>query len=380
MMPTQQQNYSRLLLIDDEPGIRRMMALDLGGEGYEVFTAPDGKTGLELFTREKPDLVLTDLKMPGMDGIEVLRRVKRMSPETEVIVITGHGDMDLAIKSLQERASDFITKPINNQALKVALERARWRLHVSRQLQDYTQGLEQKVEEATAKVVAAERLAAVGQAVSVLAHSIKNMLGGLKGGTYMVEEGLNSKREEIIGQGLSMIKRNLLRVGGLVSDLLTLAKPRQPELEPVHLYEIVQEAVQTMLVEAEAKEVGLELAPGPDGLVILADKKAILDAALNLISNALDAAQLVSKGAVKVEVEQAGPEAVVTVTDNGPGLDQEAKDHIFKEFFSTKGAAGTGLGLMVTRKIAEEHQGRVDFESEPGQGAVFRLSLPAKGA
>jgi len=95
--------------------------MSLRSDGYEVLTAEDGKSGLEIFAKESPPIVLTDIKMPGMDGIEVLKRIKEISPETEVIVVTGHGDMDLAIQSLQLEASDFVTKPIVDEALAVEL-------------------------------------------------------------------------------------------------------------------------------------------------------------------------------------------------------------------------------------------------------------------
>ncbi|MBW2742272.1 MAG: response regulator [Deltaproteobacteria bacterium] len=99
----------KILLIDDEAGIRKLLSISLRGEGYDVITAENGKRGIELFEQEAPSIVLTDIKMPGTDGIGVLRRIKEINPETEVIVITGDGDMKLAVKSLQLDASDFIT-------------------------------------------------------------------------------------------------------------------------------------------------------------------------------------------------------------------------------------------------------------------------------
>ncbi len=142
----------KLLLIDDEEGVRRVLSLSLRREGYSVVTAEDGRKGLELFETEHPDIVLTDVKMPGMDGIEVLMRIKRVRPEAEVILVTGHGDMDLAIKSLQLDASDFITKPIGEEALSVALRRAEDRLAMKAQLREYTENMEIAVREKTAEL------------------------------------------------------------------------------------------------------------------------------------------------------------------------------------------------------------------------------------
>ncbi len=100
----------KLLLIDDEEGIRKLLSISLRNEGYDVITAENGKRGIELFEQEAPSIVLTDIKMPGMDGIDVLRRIKKINPDAEVIVITGYGDMENAVKSIHLEASDFITK------------------------------------------------------------------------------------------------------------------------------------------------------------------------------------------------------------------------------------------------------------------------------
>ncbi len=371
--------FNRLLLIDDEPGIRRMMSLDLEADGYEVLTAEDGYAGLDVFDQSRPDVVLTDIKMPGLDGLDVLRQIKEVSPETEVIVITGHGDMDTAIKSLQLEASDFITKPINPEALEVALKRARERLALKAELADYTKSLEAKVEEAAEKLVAAERLAAVGQTVAALGHSIKNMLGGLRGGAYMIQEGLAKENIDLSRQGLVMLERNLRRVADFVSDLLTLAKPRQPELAPVDLSRLAAEAAEILGPVAEAKGVELAAASSGSGPVVEAEAKAILDALLNLLSNAVDAAAEVKAGRVSLEVKRQGGRAWFEVRDNGPGLTKEAAANIFQGFYSSKGASGTGLGLMVAQKTAQEHGGGIDFENLAGGGAVFRLALPLKG-
>jgi len=128
----------KILLIDDEAGIRNLLSISLRSEGYDVITAENGKRGIELFEQEAPSIVLTDIKMPGTDGIGVLRRIKEIHPETEVIVITGDGDMKLAVKSLQLDASDFITKPISKEALSVALKRAEEKLKIKKRLKNYT--------------------------------------------------------------------------------------------------------------------------------------------------------------------------------------------------------------------------------------------------
>jgi PAS domain S-box-containing protein len=140
---------TKLLLIDDEESTRELLKISLESEGYEVYTAEDGPMGLKIFAEQSPPIVLTDIKMPGMDGIEVLRRVKRDNHDTEVIVITGHGEMSLAIQALQLDASDFINKPVSDEALAVALRRAKDKIWMRTKLREYTENLERLIQETT---------------------------------------------------------------------------------------------------------------------------------------------------------------------------------------------------------------------------------------
>ncbi len=140
----------KLLVIDDEPSTLKMLRRLLGVYGYSVLTAGSGEEGLEIFRNEHPPLVITDIRMPGMDGIEVLRHLRQLNPEVEMIVITGHGDMELAIHSLRNSASDFINKPIQRDALEIALQRAEEKIELKRKIKDYAQELESRVEQATA--------------------------------------------------------------------------------------------------------------------------------------------------------------------------------------------------------------------------------------
>jgi len=142
----------KILLIDDEAGIRKLLGISLRNEGYDVITAENGKRGIELFEQETPSIVLTDIKMPETDGIDILKRIKQINPEAEVIVITGHADMKLAVKSLQLEASDFITKPVSDEALSIALKRAEEKLRIKKKLKNYTYELEKAVKEKTGEL------------------------------------------------------------------------------------------------------------------------------------------------------------------------------------------------------------------------------------
>jgi len=139
----------KLLLIDDEPDILRVLSMSLKADGYHVVTAENGSEGIATFEKEKPNIVLTDIKMPGMNGIEVLKKIKTLNADTEVIIITGHGDIENAIEALKHGASDFINKPVRDEALAIALGRAREKFDIRQQLKEYTIDLEKKVNDAT---------------------------------------------------------------------------------------------------------------------------------------------------------------------------------------------------------------------------------------
>lgn len=142
----------KLLLIDDEEGIRKVLSISLTSDGYEVVTAENGRRGLELFKKGLFPIVLTDLKMPELDGIEVLKEIKEINPSAEVIVISGHGDMESAMRSLHLGASHFITKPVSDQILSVALKRAEKRLEMQKKLRDCSDNVEKMVKETVAEI------------------------------------------------------------------------------------------------------------------------------------------------------------------------------------------------------------------------------------
>lgn len=175
-------NSQDLLLVDDEEGIRNVLGIALTDLGYSVLKAGNGHEGLTLFRRYNPPIVITDIKMPVMDGVELLKRIKQENPDTEVIVLTGHGDMDLAIQCLKLEATDFVTKPINDDAMDIALKRANEKIRMRRQLAAYTENLERLVEEKSARLVAAERKAAVGQALEGLSSAMQHIAGDLDAG------------------------------------------------------------------------------------------------------------------------------------------------------------------------------------------------------
>ena len=177
-----------ILVVDDEEDLRYLLTIFLTDLGYGVLTAANGREGLAAFRDRKPAVVLSDIKMPEMDGIELLRRIKADSPEAEVIMITGHGDMDLAIESLKLEATDFITKPINHDILQISLKRAFERIRMRCQLREYTENLESLVRQKSARLVEMERATALGQAVECLTTAFLDIAGDVDAGMAYFNE------------------------------------------------------------------------------------------------------------------------------------------------------------------------------------------------
>jgi signal transduction histidine kinase len=383
---------NRILLIDDERPILDVLSISLESEGYVVKTAEGGLEGLKLLEEECVQLVVTDIKMPGMDGIEVLRKIKASRGEVEVIVITGHGDMDSAVAALRNGASDFLTKPIHEEALLLALERAKERIRTRRLLHEYTHNLEQKCGEYTAELrrahqelVAQERLATIGETVAGLAHYMKNILNGLRGGVYKVNSGLGRDDRQRLETGWEMVQRNIGKMSDLVAELLYYAKEREPERVPCRLNDVVLEVVGLIRLQAESMGVAVRARLDPGLGEAPLDPKGLHSLILNLATNALDACRSDPNRSKSHHIDfmtrresgGAGNEwLLLQVSDNGCGMEDAVRERIFTRFFSTKGGQGTGLGLLVSRKIVREHGGEIALETERGVGTTFTVRLP----
>jgi len=189
-----------VLVVDDEESIRHLMRMTLELDGYRVLTAEDGPTALEMFEKEEPEVVLLDVRMPGMDGIEVLRRIKAVNSDTEVIIITGHGDLDMAVACLRKEASNFLTKPVDDEILSLSLKRSLEKLALKKKLKQYTSNLETLVREANLELERAYQFRE-----NLIENSPDAIVSVRKGGEIIIfnsaaERLSGYKKEEVIGK------------------------------------------------------------------------------------------------------------------------------------------------------------------------------------
>jgi len=227
--------------------------------------------------------------------------------------------------------------------------------------------------------VEAERLAAVGRAVSELAHCMKNILNGIQGGAYVLDLGLAKDDRKKLQSGWDMVKRNTTFLSNLVLDMLAYAKQREPHYEDTDVNGLLQTVAELLAVDAAKRSVEVKVQADPEVRSVRVDPTGIYRVLLNLATNAVEAcpndtgcvwlrSRRAERGWFRLEVE-----------DNGSGIAPEHRASLFTAFFSTKGAKGTGLGLPVAAKVAREHGGRIDVDSEVGRGTCFTVWLPVAG-
>ncbi len=369
-------NKDKILLVDDEDDIREVLSISLYDMGYNVFATENGEEALRIFKEVNPLIVLTDIKMPGMDGIELLRRIKHENPDTEVVMITGHGDMNLAVKSLKYEATDFITKPISVDALGIALRRAHDKIIMKKKLREYTQNLEAIVRE---KSELQDRLSSLGFMIGSISHSIKGLLTGLDGGMYLLDSGFAKENQDRIKEGWGVVKFIVDRIRKMVLDILFYAKERELKWEQIDVLSFANEVA--LIIEPKAQNQHVEFvydfdsSPGKFEI----DSGFLHSALINILENAVDACikdKLKKLHKVIFNVTHDRDHIIFDVIDNGIGMDNETKEKIFTLFFSSKGDKGTGLGLFISNNIIKQHGGEIKVQSTLWQGSKFSIKIP----
>ncbi len=225
--------------------------------------------------------------------------------------------------------------------------------------------------------LAAERLSTIGETTAALSHSIKNILQALRGGADVVEMGFRNSNIVQASKGWRIVDRNLEKIYNLTMNLLAYSKPREPKLEAVNPKKIVDECLELIAPMANEKGVMCVADVERDHPPVPVDEAGLHQVLMNLLSNAIDAVEP-NQGLIRVvgRYDADNAQAVLQVIDNGAGVPASMMDHMFELFHSTKGNRGTGIGLAVTKKIVDEHDGSITVRSAPGEGTTFTIKLP----
>ena len=357
------------LVIDDEESMRDSCRQVLERAGWRVVTAPDGTTGYKLYHECAPDLVLIDLKMPGLDGMGVLSRISEEDPAVATVVITGYATVESAVEAMKQGAYDFLPKPFTPAELRVIA----WRNLEKRNLYIKNQQLQ------------AEKERMQENFVTLVSHEMRAPL-------VAVQQYIEVLLGDLAGARTDKQRENMEHMHGKTEWLLALVKEwlsmsriqRKTPLEKVESVEIealLHEAIKMVAPQARQQQADVTVTVA-DGIEPLeGDHEALVHVFLNLINNAVKYNG--PRGKVEIKVECNAGEMVVDVKDNGPGIPEECLPFIFDDFYRVRTAeapktTGTGLGLSIVKKLVEVHRGRVTVESTLGEGSTFSVHLPLK--
>jgi two-component system, NtrC family, sensor kinase len=366
-----------LLLVDDESQFRQTVAKRLMKRGANVSQASSGRECLESMGKNPVDVIVLDVKMPGMDGIETLHRIKEKYPDAEVIMLTGHTSTRDGVDGIKSGAFDYLSKPIELEHLISKIEQAfdkRIRKSEKKKEQDFRAKMEQQM-------IATERLASLGTLAAGVAHEINNPLAIIKEAAGWInsilekEEIAHMPRKGDFERALGKIENGVERIRRITHQLLGSVKQTDSTISEVHLKELVEETMAFLQKEAADKGIHIiqEMGSGTD--VIWTDPYKLRQVLINIINNAVHATD--AGGSITATIETFDEQVAIHITDTGKGIPREHLEKIFEPFFSTKPPGeGTGLGLFVSRSIIDKLGGKIDVESRLGEGTRFSIRLP----
>ena len=365
---------SRLLVVDDEAPHLRALCDTLGAQGFAVTGFTSARAALDAL-KERSDfaLLLTDLMMPEMNGIALLRAAQEINPQLVGVMMTGHGTIATAVAAMKEGALDYILKPFKLSTLVPVIIRA---LDV-RNLRLENENLQQRLRARTLELETSNReLESFSFSVS---HDLRSPLRAIEGFSEVLFENLGDQLQGERLEHAAKVRAGIARMQSIIDDLLRLARTSQAELHrvSVDLSCYAREIAAQLHTTAPDRQVDWIIAPdlvasGDPGLL-----RVVMD---NLLSNAWKYTGQVTHARIEfgIETQAEGPPAYF-VRDNGAGFDMRAAERLFSPFrrlHSEREFPGTGIGLATVQRIVHKHGGRIWADAVPGQGATFRFTLP----
>jgi signal transduction histidine kinase len=411
--PTESPRKGNILVVDDTPANLRLLTQMLGEQGYRVRPVPSGARALDAARAEPPDLILLDIKMPGMDGYQVCEALKA-TPQTReipVIFISAIDEVEDKVKAFLLGGVDYITKPFQFEEVLARVETHLTIANLQQQLQAYAEDLERRVAEKVrevererAKAVQMDKMAALGEMATGIAHELNQPLTAIAfeadylrqiadkalAGERPVEGPLDAPELHEVGENLAA---DVVRCRRIIDHLRTFGRVSQDFAGPIDLNQPIEDSFILVGARLRNHNVAVELSLAQDLPPIHADPHKLEQVVLNLISNAEHAmeqraAREASQGAtgsptgyhktLTITTCREGDSVVATVRDNGCGIPAEAQPQVFEAFFTTKPSGeGTGLGLSISREIVTSFNGEITFESAEDVGTTFTLRFPA---
>ncbi|MFO0753758.1 MAG: response regulator [Thermodesulfovibrionales bacterium] len=358
-----------ILVVDDDPFVLDSASLLLGSYGNSVASSPNGKEALSRFREGTFDVVVTDIRMPGMTGIELLEQVRSLDPEVPVILMTAYADLDIAIDAVKKGAYDFIVKPYKPEQLIHSVEKAvkynrlvRMEAEYRRILEEFNQELETLVAERTMSLMAL-----------TVADRVRNPASAIGGmGRRLLEK---EELPERVREGLQSIVDEAGKLDSIVRDFQEILKSRKSIFRYEDINAIVGNLLSLLGKEIKDRGIRLEACLTEEPLRINAQKNLLRVALFHVLRNAIEATP--AGGVITITTSGSDGTVMLTVADTGRGIPRQDIPHIFDPFFSTK-EHKFGMGLPLVRQVVTEHLGEITVESRPGAGTVFILSFPAR--
>lgn len=377
---------ARILVVDDELGIREGCRRALTPHGYEVDVAENAAVGLQKLRETPFDVLLLDVMMPGMSGLEMLEQVRQFAPDMVVIVITGYATIEMAVRAIQQGAQDFVAKPFTAERLEQIINRELERRALRREAAR-AQALEETARELARAKAELERLDAIeSRFMLTLVHILRAPVAVLQNSVQLILKGYVPPEEQT--EVLAQVDRRAGELLATLDDLLLLAYLKEgiglAQPTPVSLAGALEEALVDLRNEAEQRKIAvtLDLADQP---AVVANPKHLKALWWNLLSNAIRYTPPGGQVTVSLRVDAGQGKAIGAVSDTGIGIPPSEIPHIFEEFYRTLEAkamqeTGTGLGLPIVQKVVEMYGGTIEVESSVGEGSTFRFSLPVAQA
>jgi signal transduction histidine kinase len=356
----------KILVIDDEEIVRESCVRILENQDYQVRTAEDGITGLEILQEYQPDLVLVDLKMPGMSGFEVLESIFTFDATIVTIVITGFATVNSAVEAMKKGTYDFIPKPFQPDELRLIVRRGLER----RKLVLETIALRNE------KEMLREHFAAI------VSHELKSPLGAVQQNLYDLAEDLDQILSESQKERVQRLQNRIQDLIKLINTWLRVISVDinniQEQFEQISLNPIIEQAVEIIEPHAVRKDIKISLNVQDPLSEIEGDEGTLTEAIVNLLTNAVKYSKM--GGGIEISAKQNGDYIQISVSDTGVGIAEDDITFIFSDFYRGKnlpeGERGSGVGLSITKRIIKAHHGSIAVESVLGKGSVFTINLP----
>jgi len=366
-----------VLVVDDELKIRQVLEQILAARGCAVRLAADGLEGLAQFQQHPAEVVITDIRMPKMNGLELMRELKRLDPLLNVVVITAYPSVEGAVEAMQQGACDFITKPFDVVQIQAILYRCQQRLSLTRQLRSAGEGV-LKLEELNRRL--AELNDMKSQFLAILSHEVNTPLCLMSEWIYLLSEETLGQLSDDQEHAVDVLIGAYERLHRILRQLIDLMQGHEIVLrrQPIDARELVQQAVEAVTPKAAARSVTVQV-QCPDGPLAFEGDRDRCRAALEYL---LDNAVKFNRPQGRVEVTLSGtPDAVeVAIKDTGIGIAPEEQPKVFAPFYQVERRLhrqeGAGVGLTLAKRYVELHGGSLALASEPGVGTTVTVRLP----